>query len=59
MEDRMVATGWVSDSEFEDFLLLQDRRLDPPIVVDLASLPQKLGIPRRAVFRVPNAAMMM
>ncbi len=54
MEDRMVATGWVSDSEFEDFLLLQDRRLDPPIVVDLASLPQKLGIPRRAVFPRPE-----
>jgi hypothetical protein len=54
MEARMVASGWVSNSEVEDFLLRQDRRLDPPAVVDPVSFPLKLGIPHRTVFPRPE-----
>ncbi|MCM5689772.1 C2H2-type zinc finger protein [Sinorhizobium meliloti] len=50
----MVASGWVSDGEGEDFLLRQDRRLDPPVVMDPASFPSKLGIPHRTIFPCPE-----
>lgn len=54
MEGRMVGTGWVSDTEVEDFLLIQDRRLDPLEVVNPATLAAKLGIPHRTIFPRPE-----
>ncbi|GEO84649.1 MULTISPECIES: C2H2-type zinc finger protein [Alphaproteobacteria] len=53
-EDRLVATGWVSDTELEDIFLALDLRLDPPVIVDLADFASKFDIPHRIVYPRPR-----
>lgn len=42
MDDRIAASGWASAIDLEDYLLSQDRRLDPPAVVDPKVLAEAL-----------------
>lgn len=50
MDKRIAEEGWASDTELEDYLLSQDRRLDPPAVIDLKTLAAALSLPSRWVF---------
>lgn len=53
MDKRVAEEGWASDTELEDYLLSQDRRLDPPAVIDLKTLAAALNLPSRWVFPRP------
>ncbi|MGR8964280.1 C2H2-type zinc finger protein [Rhizobium leguminosarum] len=53
-EDRLVESGWVSDTVLEDIILALDRRLDPPTVFDPADFASKLNIPHRIVYPRPE-----
>lgn len=55
VEDRMVESRWVSDTELEDILFALDRRLDPPAVIDAAELASKLGLSYRFVYSRPRS----
>ncbi|TKV70371.1 C2H2-type zinc finger protein [Rhizobium sp. AU243] len=54
MDERIAASGWASAVDLEDYLLSQDRRLDPPAVVDPKVLAEALGLPFRSVFPRPR-----
>lgn len=54
IEDSLVESGWVSDTEFEDILFALDRRMDPPAVVDPAEIALILEIPHRNVYPRPQ-----
>ncbi|MDP9838644.1 hypothetical protein J2T09_003416 [Neorhizobium huautlense] len=54
IEDSLVESGWVSDTEFEDILFALDRRTDPPAVVDPAEVARLLEIPHRSVYPRPQ-----
>lgn len=55
VEDRMVESRWVLDTELEDILFALDRRLDPPAVIDAAELASKLGLSYRFVYSRPRS----
>src|SRR5437868_11149537 len=54
MDERIAESGWASAVDLEDYLLSQDRRLDPPAVVDPTAFAKALGLPFRSVFPRPQ-----
>lgn len=55
VEDHIVESRWVSDTELEDILFALDRRLDPPAVIDPAEFASKLGLSYRFVYSRPRS----
>ena len=51
---RITETGWASTADIEDLLLMLDRRLDPPAVIDIEKFAAALDLPFRAVFSRPK-----
>lgn len=54
MDQRITTSGWASAIDIEDYLLSQDRRLDPPAVIDPTAFAKALGLPFRSVFPRPQ-----
>ncbi|WP_421445827.1 GNAT family N-acetyltransferase [Agrobacterium tumefaciens] len=54
IEDSLIESGWISDTEFEDILFALDRRIDPPHIVDPAEIAIMLDIPQRNVYPRPQ-----
>lgn len=54
IEDSLVESGWVSNTEFEDILFALDRRTDPPEIVDPGEIGLLLDIPQRNVYPRPQ-----
>ena len=53
MDKRIAEEGWASYAELEDYLLSQDRRLDPPAIIDLKTLAAAMNLLSRWVFPRP------